>query len=139
VWEYENGEEWYGFPRSGGPLKTGVHLKAGRTADADTLERLVTADEKRGMGDLIKRFMPDAAGPCVAADVCMYTSTPDRRFVLDRHPLHREVSVFAGGSGHAFKFCRVLGDILADLATDREAAFDVSPFSAKRFADGSRR
>ncbi|MFV1988363.1 MAG: N-methyl-L-tryptophan oxidase [Gemmatimonadota bacterium] len=133
VWEYDDREEWYGFPRSGGPVKTGIHLKAGRTTDADTIDRDVAPVEKDDMRDLIRRFLPDAAGECTGADVCMYTSTPDRRFVLDRHPAHPEVVLFAGGSGHAFKFCRVLGELLADLTTDTDPAFDLAPFRATRF------
>jgi sarcosine oxidase len=133
VWEYENRQEWYGFPRSGGPIKAGIHLTAGRTTDPDAVERDVTTVEKNDMRDLIARFLPDAAGECTRAEVCLYTSTPDRRFILDRHPAYPQVALFTGGSGHAFKFCRVLGEILADLATDADPAFDISPFSVTRF------
>jgi len=133
VWEVENREEWYGFPRSDGPLKAGIHLKAGRTTSPDTVQRDVTTAEKDHMRDLIARFLPDAAGECPRAEVCLYTSTPDRRFILDRHPAHPEVALFTGGSGHAFKFCRVLGEILADLATDADPGFDISAFRATRF------
>lgn len=132
VWEYEDQEEWYGFPMSDGAVKAGIHLKIGRTADAATVDRSVSDPEKDAMRDLMGRFLPDAAGVCTRADVCMYTSTPDRRFVLDRHPEHPEVVVFTGGSGHAFKFARVIGEILADLATDRDPEFDISAFAIAR-------
>jgi glycine/D-amino acid oxidase-like deaminating enzyme len=50
--------------------------------------------------------------------MCMYTMTPDQDFVIDRHPEHANVSIAAGFSGHGFKFATVIGDHLADLATD---------------------
>ena len=133
VWEIEDGDEWYGFPLAGGTVKAGIHLQAGRTTTADGVDRVVSEGEKTAMAGLLGRFLPDADGPCVGADVCLYTSTPDRRFVIDRHPRHPEVALFTGGSGHAFKFARVLGEILADLATDRAPRFDLSPFAAGRF------
>ena len=133
VWEYENQEEWYGFPLSSGAVKAGIHLKTGRTTNAETVDRAVSDDEKTTMRELVSRFMPDAGGPCVGADVCMYTSTPDRRFVLDRHPRHPEVALFTGGSGHAFKFARVLGEVLANLATDTAPGYELSAFRASRF------
>jgi sarcosine oxidase len=133
VWEYAPDEQWYGFPRSQGWVKAGVHITTGRATDAENLRREVGADERTEMRSLIARFMPDAAGPCADASVCMYTNTPDRHFVLDRHPNHSHVALFTGGSGHAFKFSLVLGEILADLATDRDPRFDLAPFSASRF------
>jgi sarcosine oxidase len=133
VWEYAPDEQWYGFPRSEGRIKAGVHITKGRATNADDVRREVEKEERTAMRSLIARFMPDAAGPCADASVCMYTNTPDRHFVIDRHPAHPEVAVFTGGSGHAFKFSLVLGELLADLATDGDPRFDIGPFSASRF------
>ena len=47
----------------------------------------------------------------------MYTNTPDQHFVISAHPEHPQVAVAAGFSGHGYKFCSVVGEILADLAT----------------------
>ena len=63
------------------------------------------------------RAIPDLVGPPESSVVCLYTNTPDGHFVVDRHP-RTPALVFAGGtSGHGFKFCTVLGEVLADLAT----------------------
>jgi len=35
-------------------------------------------------------------------------------------------------SGHGFKFAPALGEVLADLATDRTPAFDLTPFRVTR-------
>ena len=35
---------------------------------------------------------------------CTYTNTPDEHFVIGTHPLHPQVSLAVGFSGHGFKF-----------------------------------
>ena len=135
VWELEDQVQWYGFPLSGGTVKAGVHVQSGRSTRPDA-PREVEADEMDVMRGVVERFIPGAAGPCVDAGVCLYTNTPDRDFVIDRHPEAPNVSIFAGGSGHGFKFSRILGQALADLATDRSPAFDLRPFRISRFSGG---
>jgi glycine/D-amino acid oxidase-like deaminating enzyme len=45
--------------------------------------------------------------------------------------------VIAGGfSGHGFKFCSVVGEIIADLVTDHHPVFDLSLFAVNRFLVG---
>jgi glycine/D-amino acid oxidase-like deaminating enzyme len=43
------------------------------------------------------------------------------------------VTLAAGFSGHGFKFASVLGEVLADLATDRKPEYDLALFSLRRF------
>ncbi|MBV9791766.1 MAG: FAD-dependent oxidoreductase, partial [Chloroflexi bacterium] len=43
-------------------------------------------------------------------------------FVIDRHPQHANVAIAGGFSGHGFKFCPVIGELLADLTIDPAAA-----------------
>jgi sarcosine oxidase len=50
---------------------------------------------------------------------CLYDSTTDSDFVLDRVG---PVTVAAGFSGHGFKFGPALGDVLARLALHGERA-----------------
>ncbi len=58
-----------------------------------------------------------AAGATMGLRACMFTNTPDEHFVLDRHPDHPQVVLASPCSGHGYKFCSVIGEILADLAT----------------------
>jgi glycine/D-amino acid oxidase-like deaminating enzyme len=60
--------------------------------------------------------MTELAGPTVDAKVCLYTNTPDKHFLIDRHPRYDNVVFAAGFSGHGFKFAPLIGEILADLA-----------------------
>lgn len=133
VWEHDPRSEWYGFPLADGTLKVGIHIRAGRETDPDGVRRTIDAAEVGEMRGILERYLPAAAGACLDASVCLYTNTPDRHFVLDRHPRHREVVLFAGGSGHAFKFAPAIGRILADLATGADPGHDLTPFRATRF------
>jgi sarcosine oxidase len=52
----------------------------------------------------------------VAAETCLYTTTPDETFVLERNG---RVVVGSACSGHGFKFAPAIGDRLASLALNR--------------------
>lgn len=66
------------------------------------------------------------------AEVCQYTLTPDRHFVIDTHPEFPQVALACGFSGHGFKFASVVGEVLADLATAGRTAHPVGMFAATR-------
>jgi glycine/D-amino acid oxidase-like deaminating enzyme len=63
---------------------------------------------------------------------CLYTLSPDRNFVIDRHPEHPQVSFAAGLSGHGFKFVPVLGEVLADLAERGKTTLPIEFLSCRR-------
>ena len=48
------------------------------------------------------------------------------------HPEHPQVAVACGFSGHGYKFCSVVGEVLADLATDGSARHPIDLFSPER-------
>jgi glycine/D-amino acid oxidase-like deaminating enzyme len=77
--------------------------------------------------------LPGAAGPLRDARTCIYTLTPDRHFLIGRHPEVETVAVAAGFSGHGFKFAPVVGEILADLAECGTTSWDISMFRFDRF------
>ena len=61
-----------------------------------------------------------------------YSMTSDVNFILDR--LTPNLSLFAGGSGQAFKFAPLIGDSLARLACGDQPAVDLSCWSHQRDA-----
>ena len=71
------------------------------------------------------------------AATCLYTVTPDRHFIIDRHPEHPQVSYAAGFSGHGFKFGPTIGEVLADLAIEGSSRHDVAFLRAARFPTAS--
>jgi sarcosine oxidase len=92
-------------------VKAGAH-HAGHVADPNVEEapdpRLVDAIS-RWVGE---RFPGIDATP-VAAETCLYTTTDDESFVLERRG---RIVVGSACSGHGFKFAPAVGRRLADLA-----------------------
>src|SRR6185312_4726248 len=63
----------------------------------------------------------------------LYTNSPDEHFILDLHPETPLVSIAAGFSGHGFKFCSVIGEIMADFALEGGCdRFDLNLFRINR-------
>jgi sarcosine oxidase len=72
----------------------------------------------------------------MALKVCLFTNSPDEHFIIDQLP--DSLVVAAGFSGHGYKFCSVVGEILADLCTDGSTRHDISLFRLERFHSGQR-
>ena len=137
ICEFDQGETWYGFPDTGDGLKLARHHH-GVSTNPDTIDREVTMDEIEGVRSIIRRYLPDADGMLVETAVCMYSNAPDEHFVIGRHPENPVVIVASPCSGHGFKFASVIGEMLADLATAQEPAFDLSLFALDRFGPSRR-
>lgn len=109
---------YYGLPIYEVPgFKFGRYHHQGETGAADTLSREPDAADEALLRGFGARYFPDGAGPTLALRACLFTNTPDEHFVLDRHPGHPQVVLASPCSGHGYKFCSVIGEILADLAT----------------------
>jgi sarcosine oxidase len=131
---------YYGFPLfAGGPpgLKLGRFHHRHEPADPDLLDRAGAGPEDE---DVLRSFaasyLPEGAGRALSMQVCMFTNTPDEHFLIDLHPDHPQVVVGAGFSGHGFKFCSVVGEILADLVIDGGTRHDTALFDAARLTPG---
>ena len=70
---------------------------------------------------------------------CIFTNSPDEHFILDRLPDAPQVSVAVACSGHGYKFCSVVGEIMADLATDGATRHDIGFLPARALRPGGRR
>jgi sarcosine oxidase len=129
--EYAPGRAWYGFPDTGEGVKLALHHHGG-SEDPDRLDRQVTDADIDAVRTLARRYLPSANGALRETATCMYTTTPDGHFIIDRHPAHPNVIVASPCSGHGFKFASAIGEVLADLAEDRVPGFDLAPFSLAR-------
>ncbi len=121
---------FYGFPAlpDGIGDRAGVkvaHHAPGEPADPDAERRAPEASEFEALRRALAPFLPDLTGPPRATHVCLYTSTPDGHFVIDRHPASGRVVFGCGFSGHGFKFAPVIGEALADLALEGRTALPV--------------
>ena len=125
---------FYGFPVHGVPgFKFGKYHHLEENVDPDALDRSVYERDERLLRDFAERYFPDGCGPTMDLQVCMFTNTEDDRFILDSHPEYPQVTLASPCSGHGFKFASVIGEILADLATDGTSPHDTSMFRMNRF------
>jgi sarcosine oxidase len=125
----------YGFPALDGPaggVKVGVENNVPRASVAE-VAREVSPEERYGVYDTVVRHrLTGLARRCLRAVTCMYTTTPDGDFVIDRHPEHGSVLVLSACSGHGFKHSAALGEAVAAGVAGEAAAVDLSPFSLSR-------
>jgi sarcosine oxidase len=123
---------FYGFPIFGNPgFKIGRYHHLHQQVEADRTDRQIHDEDEAVLRDGIRRYFPDADGPTMAMKTCLFTNSPDEHFILDRVD---GVTIAAGFSGHGFKFCSVVGEILADLAIDGATRWDLDLFRLSRFA-----
>ena len=71
-----------------------------------------------------------------SADTCLYTSTKNDDFILDRHPTEPRIVVGAGFSGHGFKFAPLIGEILATLSRTGRCQMEEFQAMAPQFSFG---
>lgn len=126
----------YGFPDFGDGVKAAWH-GSGPFVDPDRLERAIDpARDVIPLARALEEWMPGAARAYRDGKACMYALTPDRDFVLDRHPEHPQVVLCGGFSGHGYKFASVVGEVAAELARDGATRHEIGFLSARRFAAG---
>lgn len=128
----------YGFPiwEKPGYIKVALEMidsttdpDQPRPADAANLQALSTiiADHFVGVDPTPQEVV-----------TCLYTETPNRDFVVDRHPHHPQILLAAGFSGRGFKFTIGIGRLLADLAATSPGCYDshfwMDRYAIKRFA-----
>jgi sarcosine oxidase/L-pipecolate oxidase len=63
-----------------------------------------------------------AQAPLARRRLCLYTDVFDGDFVIDRLPGDERVVLATGGSGHAFKFAPLLGELVADRVEGKDNA-----------------
>lgn len=126
---------YYGFPEFGVPgFKVGRYHHLFEPSDPDQPARTVTARDEAALRDGIRECFRSADGPMLRASTCLFTNTPDEHFIVDRLTEAPEVIVVSACSGHGFKFCSVLGEVVADLVVAGESAHDIRQFGLARFA-----
>jgi len=126
--------DYYGFPYlPGDGLKIGRH-DIGDICTPHTIARQVAPAEIEALQTVLNRYMRGGATTFKASLTCMYTNTPDRNFIIDRHPTQPNVVYGCGFSGHGFKFSAVIGEVLAELSTDGATRHSVDFLLASRFS-----
>ena len=133
ILDVESGS-WYGFPtHEGHGLKVGWYHHFREPIDPDDPDRSTRPDDEAALRAFVERHLPDAAGPTEMLTTCIFTNSPDEHFLIDRLPDMPQVSVAAGFSGHGYKFCSVVGEVMADLALEGSTRHDIGLFRLDRF------
>ena len=141
VWQYDPEEgRYYGLPIFGVPgFKVGRYHHLDEQVDPDRVDREPNRADEAILRAFLERYFPDAAGPVVGMRVCLFENSPDEHFIIGVHPAHPQVAFAAGFSGHGFKFCPVVGEILADLVERGSTRHDIRLFDLARFQATARR
>jgi sarcosine oxidase len=125
---------FYGFPSvNDRGVKVAEHLAVNPIDDPAAVDRTVRPGDEPPVRRFVAATFPAVTPRRVDHAVCMYTVTPDWKFVIDRHPEHPQVVITAGFSGHGFKFATVVGEIAAELALDGTTRHPVEFLGIDRF------
>jgi sarcosine oxidase len=131
---------FYGLPVFAIPgFKFGRFHHLGEVTSAERVDRDPNESDEAVLRDFASRYFPSGAGSTMALKVCLFTNSPDEHFIVDLHPTYPQVVLAAGFSGHGYKFCSVIGEILADLALRGDTRHDIGLFALSRFGSSQPR
>lgn len=121
----------YGFPMADGVDGVKVATEqVDRSTAPDAVERQVTPEELRAVYEQHVRGRLRGLQPaCLDVATCLYTSTADSHFIVDRHPDAPRVTVVSACSGHGFKHSAALGEALAQQLLGEQPQVDLAPFA----------
>jgi glycine/D-amino acid oxidase-like deaminating enzyme len=133
VWVYLGDEArglYYGLPAFGRPgIKAALHGVGAGDDDPET-----HPGPDAGAIERVRQFLSSQlavpVGDLLHAETCLYTNTPDERFVIGPLPGHPNVVVGSICSGHGFKFGPLAGRLLAEMVVD--GATSVAEFERYR-------
>jgi len=116
VWTADVGNSgWYGLPaQDNGTLKIANH-GPGWALDPNKAHQMPEGSEQRFREFLTDSLPIAAAFPKIIDRLCFYCDTFDSDLWIGHDPDRSGLVVSAGGSGHAFKFAPLLGQITADV------------------------
>jgi sarcosine oxidase len=102
----------YGLETPGEGVKVAEH-HTGAVVDPDRRDFVVDPVVRERVVAYVREWMPGLDPAPVNETTCLYTTTPDESFVIERVG---NVVVGSACSGHGFKFTPLVGRLLADLA-----------------------
>ncbi|XP_056230836.1 peroxisomal sarcosine oxidase [Seriola aureovittata] len=129
----EADEHIYGLPSNEYPGLVKICYHMGSETDPDQRDKQTDRSDIDILQRYVARCLPGLIPEPAVVESCMYTLTPDRHFVLDRHPNHSNIVIGAGFSGHGFKFGPIIGKLLCELSLGEVPSYDLSPFRITRF------
>ncbi|HEV2362477.1 MAG TPA: FAD-dependent oxidoreductase [Acidimicrobiales bacterium] len=120
---------FYGLPTPSTGLYKAARHHAGTIVDAASATFEPDEGRIRQVEADVARLLPGLRPVAVETERCLYDTTPDEDFVLDRVG---RIVIGCGTSGHGYKFGPLLGRVIADLALAEEPEVPIARFSAAR-------
>ncbi|KAI6184825.1 Peroxisomal sarcosine oxidase [Aphelenchoides bicaudatus] len=131
VW---NDQEVFMIPNADykGKVKFGVHTGEPFVIDSERPTNLIAVNRKVAQKHIQEhiKFL-DTRAPSIEVG-CLYANTPDKTFLIDKHPEHKNVILVTGFSGTGFKFGVGVGEIVSDLIDNQPPKINLASFSALR-------
>ncbi|EYE92074.1 NAD(P)/FAD-dependent oxidoreductase [Aspergillus ruber CBS 135680] len=105
------------------PGYTNMEQSADGTPQSIPFERTqVPKESEARVRALLSETMPQLANrPFSFARICWCADTPNREFIIDRHPHHPSLILGCGASGRGFKYLPSIGGIIVDALEDKVA------------------
>lgn len=80
----------------------------------------IPIEAEQRVRQFLRETMPHLADrPFSHARICWCADTPNRAFLISRHPAYRSLVFGVGGSGHGFSYIPAIGGVIADCLEDR--------------------
>lgn len=87
----------------------------GQKASVPFAKHQIPLEAEKRSRDFLTATMPHLANrPFSFARICWCADTPDRNFLIDRHPDHKRLILAVGGSGHGFMHITSVGGYVVD-------------------------
>jgi len=136
-----NGEDGiYGFPAIDGQ-RGGLKVAfEGYLTDTtpESVNRAVSEEETaQAYHKYLAKHLPKLKNKCLRAVACLYTVTPDGKFIIDTHPQYPQIVIASPCSGHGFKHSAAIGEALSELVIDGKSHFALDDFKLGRFGKNS--
>lgn len=134
----------YGIPSDPSDPNRGAKIAVhgeGVITTPSAVSRQVRPEESSAMQALVDRWLGPTRSTLNTASVCLYTSTPDGHFIVERSRHDPRIAVVAGLSGHGFKMAPALGHAAVELALHGRTSLPVNFLSRRGrapFSDDAR-
>ncbi len=124
IWQWGRKVEQtsYGFPPVAGAdsIKIGIEQQVTAT-DPDHVRREVSQAEINAIyAEHIDGKYRGVTSNCIRAVTCLYTSTANANFVIDRLPHQQDTIVVSACSGHGFKHSAAIGEAVAEMVVAQQ-------------------
>lgn len=124
---------FFGFPIYEWPGYAKIGLELLNTVVDPTRPRAIDAQALAELERLVAEILVGVRPQAERVELCLYTETPTRDFIVDRHPDYPQILIGTGFSGRGFKFAISIGRLLADLAQSPAGVY-TSQFWLDRYA-----